>query len=304
MSIAAPDARPLAFIEGEPVAMRPTRFMLGWLPDNEAVQHLLGRNPGAQDDLTTINEQIAAARAAVEARPPFEPTDPVVQGDRTVLDAIAARRELQAAMADAPWTVQRVDLTRVLSIQKLITTDGLDTCASAAHNDETALADLCLPSVQPAPPRGAFTDPDRLGFTISSRNPNLRVVGTHMQEGLVTSAPGVQPQKVQAITFFVTMGTSYLQLARYQGRYFLRDGYHRAAGLLRAGINDVPAVVTDAPSFHYVTPVPGLFDHEVAISDRPPLLTDFWDDAVSADGTQPVVRKVVRIRADQIVVQG
>jgi len=44
--------------------------------------------------------------------------------------------------------------------------------------------------------------------------------------------------------------------------------------------------------------VPGLFDHEVAFSDRPPLLTDFWDDAVSADGTQPVVRKVVRIRVD------
>jgi len=152
-------------------------------------------------------------------------------------------------MADAPWTVQRVDLTRVLSIQKLITTDGLDIRVRAANNDETALAELCLPSVQAAPPCGAFTDPDRLGFTISSRNPNLRIVGTHMQEGLVTRAPGVQPQKVQAITFFVTMGTSYLQLARYQGRYLLRDGYHRAAGLLRAGINEVPAVVTDAPSF-------------------------------------------------------
>jgi hypothetical protein len=125
-----------------------------------------------------------------------------------------------------------------------------------------------------------------------------------MQEGLVASAPGVQPQKIQAITFFVTMGTSYLQVTRYQGRHFLRDGYHRATGLLRAGVTKVPAVVTEAPSFQYVMSVPGLFDHEVAFSDQPPSLADFWDDAVSADGTQPVVRKVVRMRADQIVVQG
>jgi len=109
---------------------------------------------------------------------------------------------------------------------------------------------------------------------------------------------------VQAVTFFVTMGTSYLQVARYQGRCFLRDGYHRAAWLIRAGISQVPAVVTEAPSFQYVTPAPGLFDHEVAFSDRPPSLADFWDDAVSADATQPVVRKVVRIRADQFGAQG
>jgi hypothetical protein len=304
MSVTAPDTTPLAFIEGEPVSMQPTRIMLGWLPESEAVRHLLGRNAGPQDDLTTIKARIAAARAAVNARPPLEPIEPVIDGDRAALDAIAARPELQAAMADAPWSVQWVDLRRVLSIQKLITTAGLDVRVGDASNDEAALAELCLPSVQIAPPTGAFTDSDGLGFTISSRNPNLRAVGSHMQEGLVTSGPGVQPQKVQAITFFVTMGTSYLQVARYQGRCFLRDGYHRATGLLRAGVTRVPAVVTEAPSFQYVTPAPGLFDHEVAFSDQPPSLADFWHDAVSADGTQPVVRKVVRIRADQIVVQG
>jgi len=84
----------------------------------------------------------------------------------------------------------------------------------------------------------------------------------------------------------------------------VRDGYHRPAGLLRLGINKVPAVVTEAPSFQYITPTPGLFDHEVAFSDRPPSLTDFWDDAVSVEASQPVVRKVVRVRADQFCVQG
>jgi hypothetical protein len=61
---------------------------------------------------------------------------------------------------------------------------------------------------------------------------------------------------MQAFTFFVSMGASYIQVARYQGRSFLRDGYHRAVGLLRAGVSQVPAVVIDAPTFQFITSAP------------------------------------------------
>lgn len=151
---------------------------------------------------------------------------------------------------------------------------------------------------------GAFGDQDGHGFALSSLNPNLRVVGSNVAEALVSPSPQVPPQKMQAFTFFVSMGASYVQVARYQGRHFLRDGYHRAAGLLRVGVTRVPAVVVDAPSYQFVASAPGLFDHEVAFSDRVPSLSDFWDDSVSADGLQPAVRKVVRMRADEFVVQG
>jgi hypothetical protein len=60
-------------------------------------------------------------------------------------------------------------------------------------------------------------------------------------------------------------------------------------------------VVIDAPSFQLITSGLGLFDHEVAFSDRAPRLADFWDDSVSADALQPAVRKVVRIRAEAFV---
>ena len=147
-------------------------------------------------------------------------------------------------------------------------------------------------------------DQDGLAITISSLNPNLRVVSAQPHEALVATSPGLPPQKMQAITFLVNLGLSYIQVARYQGRYFLRDGYHRAAGLLRARVNRVPAVVIYAPTFRYVVPTAGLFDHEIAFGDHAPLLTDFWDDSVSSDARQPAVRKVVRIRAEQFAVQG
>lgn len=300
----APAGIPLPLVQGEPIAQRSARVLLGWLPPKDAVNQLLGRNPTPQDDLTAVNQLIATTRAAVLARPATIIGDPVIAGDRSLLDQVADRPEVRAAFADIPWRIEWIDLTRVLSVQKMITTDGLDLRVAEATADPAALMELCLPAAQPGPPAGAFGEPDGHGFALSSLNPNLRVVGSNVAEALVSASPQVPPQKVQAFTFFISMGASYVQVARYQGRSFLRDGYHRAAGLLRAGISQVPAVVIDAPSFQFIAPATGLFDHEVAFSNRVPRLADFWDDTVSAAALQPAVRKVVRMRADEFVVQG
>jgi hypothetical protein len=295
---------PLCVVQGEPIAQRSARVLLGWLPPKDAVGQLLGRNPAPQDDLTSVNQLIASTRSAVARRAATAISDPVVGGDKSLLGGVATRPEVHAVFADVAWRVEWVDLTRVLSVQKMITTDGLDLRVADAADDLAALVELCLPAAQPVPPLGAFGDPDGHGFALSSLNPNLRVIGSNIGEGLVSASPQVPPQKVQAFTFFVSMGHSYLQVAQYQGRSFLRDGYHRAAGLLRAGVSRVPAIVFDAPSFQYIAPTPALFDHEVAFSDRAPRLADFWDDSVSADALQPAVRKVVHIRAEEFVVQG
>ena len=300
----APSGAPLTMVQGELIAQRSARVLLGWLPEQDAIRQLLGRNPTPQDELTAISQAITSAHAAVQRRPATTISDPVIERDRSFLDEVAARPEVRAGFPDVPWRVEWVDLTRVLSVQKMITTDGLDLRVAEAANDPAALVELCLPAAQPVPPLGAFGDHDGHGFSLSSVNPNLRVAGSQVQEALVSPSPDVPPQKMQAFTFFVSMGSSYVQVARYQGRSFLRDGYHRAAGLLRAGVSLVPAVVIDAPSFQFITSTPGLFDHEVAFSERAPKLTDFWDDSVAADALQPAVRKVVRIRADQFVVQG
>jgi hypothetical protein len=303
VSVASLNA-PLSVVQGEPIAQRSARVLLGWLPAKDAVSQLLGRNPVPQDNLTTVNYLIASTRLAVAQRAATAICNPVVEGDRSLLDGVAARPEVHAAFPDLAWRVEWVDLTRVLSVQKMITTDGLDLRVAEAVGDQAALVELCLPSVQPVAPLGAFGDPDGHGFALSSLNPNLRVIGSNIGEGLMSASPQIPPQKVQAFTFFVSSGASYLQVAQYHGRSFLRDGYHRAAGLLRAGVSQVPAIVFDAPSFQYIAPTPVLFDHEVAFSDRVPRLADFWDDSVSADALQPAIRKVVRIRAEEFVVQG
>ena len=84
-------------------------------------------------------------------------------------------------------------------------------------------------------------DPQRNAWSIASANPNLRVVGN-----FAGPLPAVNaPPGAFSLGFFVSRLPSFMQVARFQGRYFLRDGYHRALGFLLSGINQVPAFVTD-----------------------------------------------------------
>jgi hypothetical protein len=106
------------------------------------------------------------------------------------------------------------------------------------------------------------------------------------------------------VTFFVTMGSSYLTAARYKGRIFLRDGYHRATALLNNGVTDVPCIFIEARTFEEVAaPGAGFLSYETVFGMHPPLLPDFWDPAVAAEVRQIELRKVIRIRGDEFPVQ-
>jgi hypothetical protein len=198
--------------------------------------------------------------------------------------------------------VATVDLTRVLSVQKAIRVTGLDERMATLAEGPEGLLELCLPSEQPSSPARAFADVDGRGVTMSSPNPNLRLAG--MQVVQPPAGPDAPPVQEQGLMLIVQLKASYLQVARYGGRHFLVDGYHRAAGLLRAGVTTVPCILIDAESFEQVVTMPGLFSYETVFADRPPRLVDFWDSEVSDDVARPSVRKVIRVRGDEFVVEG
>ena len=91
---------------------------------------------------------------------------------------------------------------------------------------------------------------------------------------------------------------SFLQAVRYRDRYILRDGYHRAVGLLRRGINVAPALVKDFDSLddHFRR---GMLTRETYLGRRPPLIPDYLDDDVSADVMLPHERRLIMIQAQE-----
>jgi len=61
------------------------------------------------------------------------------------------------------------------------------------------------------------------------------------------------------------------------------------AGLLRSSLK--------------VAATPGFLPYEILFGERPPMLTDFLDDAVSVSTNQKATRKVVRITAEEFLVE-
>src|SRR3954464_13634309 len=101
---------------------------------------------------------------------------------------------------------------------------------------------------------------------------------------------------MQALSFFVSMGASYLQVIRYDDRCFLRDGYHRSTRLLRHGIHQTPCIFLEQDKFEEFGLPPGSLTHETMYGSRPPSLPDFWDDGVSTGGRQGSDRALVQRR--------
>jgi hypothetical protein len=128
------------------------------------------------------------------------------------------------------------------------------------------------------------TDADGRAATISSLNPNLRVQGFQANLGPTGGS----------VTFVVGPGSPHVTVVELGGRFFLRDGHHRAAALMAAGITAAPVVVVTGTSYADAAMVPGLFGPGVALGDRPPMVADFLDEGVSAAAVRRPLRKITR----------
>jgi hypothetical protein len=290
-------------VNGEQVVLRPARALIGWLSPSEAATMLLGRNPNPGENVEAHLKTAQQHREGVGRRETYTFTDPMVDDKRfsSLLADVAKRPEVQATFHGLAWQPAVVDLSHVLSFQKIIFTDGPG--LATQQIDTESLTELCLPAEQPLPPTGAITDPDGKSFTISSLNTNLRIAGGQLSEANVSPGPGLPSVRMQAVTLLVSMGTSYMQVVRYRDRWFLRDGYHRASRLLRSGISVVPCIYIEANAFEQVLAgVGAALPYEVLYGDRPPSLNDFWDDSVSSEISQLAIRKVIRIRGEEFAV--
>lgn len=265
---------------------RPARALLGWMHPDTA--HLIS---GRTDDPVLLEQdrtRIEAARKIVALRPVGIEQQGLIAPAPPELDAHLSALRLTSAAAyfSEGWEVAVVDLARICAFQPFVRTeDALE--RTSAVTDLITAAKITLPLPQGNENIPVTYDQNQKTLTVVSQNPNLRVAG-------VFCAP-VNGQLV--LGFPVWIFPSFLQVAQYQGRYYLRDGYHRAYGLLHKGVRRVPAFVRQATTFEQLGIQPGMLPHDAVFGERPPLLQDFLDDEVSGDCTQQVQVKALTIHA-------
>jgi len=289
--------------------MRQVRFLLGWMSREEAINTFLGRVQAPADDIANYTERWEAARHALQTRDAFRLPPPVLEElppelmDRA--NAFRARPDVISAFQPYDWTIGVADLEHVLSFQKTITEEhALDRVAGVEADDMAGLFSVCLPDAAGPANIDCAVDADGKGLTFFSSNPNLRFGGHAVQQAQIPGAAAGQPPQTLSIAgFIISHGVPFVQIAEFNGRWFLRDGYHRCYDLLRRGIRHIPCVFIRARSFDELGANPPVFlRQEVLLGERPPFVTDFLDDRVSASTQHRDIRKVIRVSAQEFLI--
>jgi hypothetical protein len=278
-------------------AKRKARALIGWLTEQEGTLWISGRQMQAAPDPAHV-ARWQQARAAVAARAAgldqagvIADLPPALQPH---IDALRAHPWGALVLADM-GEPRLVDLRRIRAAQPVIhIEEAVKRVEGLTAPDLIGIARVTLP-IPPATPAAPplMFDPAKNAHIISSANPNLRVLTPFAMP--VQGPNGVM---MQGIGFAVAQTESYLGVAGVSGRYFIRDGNHRAYGLLSAGITHVPALVREYPTYaDSKMPVHGPLPVEEFMGDRPPTLSDYLDDAVSVDTFAPITTKMIVVQA-------
>jgi hypothetical protein len=160
------------------------------------------------------------------------------------------------------------DLTRVCAVQQSVFVDHAEQRTAEVNADDIrsiAASSLPLPAASPLPLQ---FDETRQTWVISSPNPNLRIVGNWsgpLQGGMIGIGFGV------SVNAIVSAGCSSVE----------SPGFRRLFGRF--------------PPFQDLGLPAGLLSQATYLGDRPPILPDYLDDAVSALVSIPAVQKMIVI---------
>lgn len=271
----------------------PARVLVGWLNPDEAAFWLAGGRIGIPL-APEAAEQVARAHAAVASLP--------VRGDqanvigalpgtlKSYLDQLSSVPDF-SLMRHQGFRVAMADLGRLYAIQpQVLIGNARERVAAAQREDVGTLARITLPFEAPTPPLMRF-DEEQQSWIFTSPNSNLRVLGRFHAE--------LEPEG-HGFGFAIAVVRSFMQVSSFGGRYFLRDGYHRAYGLLERGIRNVPVMLKECANEEDLVPPEGMLTRNILFSPCPPLLPDFLDDGVTASIELAATAKTVVIHASEL----
>ena len=227
-----------------------------------------------------------AVQALVAQRPPHLASDPVIHSATQVIEPLLAphrlRADLQAEMAGLDWSLGVVDLRLLLAFQRRLSFHPTQPVVPLPlQTDWHGLTSIAF-ALAKSPIFALGRQPT--GFTLSSPDPNLH---------LRASENPLLPMLVHA-------GSPFFEVACLRGRWFLRDGYHRAFSLLQAGIVHLPAVVVHARTLEELGATqPWFFSEATLFSSTPPRVVDFLDDALTFKYQRPPLIKTLRVTIEE-----
>jgi hypothetical protein len=205
---------------------------------------------------------------------------------RDAIDRQQARLDLHTEMQGLNWSLGVVDLRHLLAFQRRLSFHpNVPLPVLPPPSDWNGLIQIAFPSGIPVI-CDMVHDVHAKTVTLQSSNPNL-----HLRVGTDRTSPVA-----------VHAGSPFFEVAEYTGRWFLRDGYHRAYHLLQAGVFQLPAVIVRARTLEELGAVhPWFFPEAVLLSEHPPFIGDFLDERLTIEYYRPSTITTLRITMEESV---
>ncbi|MFM9909173.1 MAG: hypothetical protein ACKVOW_07490 [Chitinophagaceae bacterium] len=263
------------------------KVLIGWQEFNGA-SLLVGGNANliTPDLQATVN----AAILAIQNRPNYVNPVDIVSDPEPELEEYIQQFWLQLdtlPYSHQGFVVKLVDIGNVCTVQPVVECiQSKERTKEIAPNDFLAMARICLSKPSTMGILGNY-DANKKSYSFSSPNPNLQILTPHADQGFFGFAVGVS--------------NSFVQVVKCNGRYFLRDGNHRAYGFLANNVRKIPVLYREFHTIGEMGLPAGLFPIETLIGNKPPLLSDFLDDTVSTTAEFLRPTKVVIIQGLEIL---
>ncbi len=248
--------------------------LVGFMDEPEALQYFRSQCAVQQYSDDQLSQQWRSARQRL-GQPMDEAGVPDIQDIppeyQKYLDDVKQSPRYEDTVRDFhDHKFKLIQIDRLLAFQFHVGSQrSIDLCQGVSQNPPMdVLLKKCLPlDIEAVPSVGTyFPDAQRpVSILIRSHSLNFRVQHRGMLGGV--------PDKALNIAG-VTIGISspLVQVVRYDGRCYLRNGFHRVCGLRRARATHVPCVFLDATNVAQIG-IPGVgasFQYSRLVEPNPP----------------------------------
>ncbi len=265
------------------------RYLLGLGPLKDTLEFLYRRTemPLESEEIAQRNA-IAMARRTSRGQITTPNPLPIPPDFQDHIRCVEERPLFHKLFAAHDVSFQLFDIASLIPVQPHVIFDFAEERAGTKPSPRDVF-DICLPTApQALDIKGGVTTSGTREIACTLLTPDLNVL---VSEAKLDTQNGLR------VIFTVGKTAVFCQVQAVGGQYFVRDGTHRAVGLLAAGVTHIPAIVEEVPPYKVSDYLPpgALF------GPHPPRIQDFLDPALYIEHPWSPHKKVVRIIVDEFV---
>lgn len=276
------------------VVTRPGKWLLGFYSEPDVRSIIAGLHTPEEQERILNDWRAAQAVLAVAVSPAGPPSIEELDAGYSVQLATVAER-LAVGADNLPYRLVRVEIDKLIAFQPNVDLQYSAELVEQLRGDAESFVPerLCLPLEPRKQPLFVEIANGEISMTVYSTGPNLRPLG--MQFIPNESGPS-------RVAFDIGLGSPFVAVAHFQGRYFLKNGYHRLHALREAGHVFAPALLVDCATPDQIGAIgPGFFPPQMLFGMRPPVMGDFFSGAAVSVRIREVTR-ILRLRCDSFCV--